>query len=83
MILQKNLGLPKNKKIITFGSDNYLGNDRKGFKYIIEIIKNFENNNEIEFVIFGENNSSKLNNYLNNNIKKIILILEKLMIRSI
>ena len=69
------MGLPKNKKIITFGSDNYLGNDRKGFKYITEIIKNFENNNEIEFVIFGENNSSKLNNYLNKlNIKKIILI---------
>ena len=41
----------------------------------LQIIKNFENNNEIEFVIFGENNSSKLNNYLNKlNIRKNILI---------
>ena len=76
---KKILGLPKNKKIITFGSDNYLGNDRKGFKYIIEIIKNFENNNEIEFVIFGENNSSKLKNYLNKlNIKKSYINLGKI-----
>ena len=76
---KKILGLPKNKKIITFGSDNYLGNDRKGFNYIIKIFEYYENNNDIEFIIFGENNSNRLNNYLKKfNVKKKFINLGKI-----
>tara|TARA_Y100000741_G_scaffold365165_1_gene359871 strand:+ start:1053 stop:2285 length:1233 start_codon:yes stop_codon:yes gene_type:complete len=76
---KKILELPNNKKIITFGSDNYLGNDRKGFNYVIKFLKYYENNDDIEFVIFGENNSNKLNNYLKKfNVKKNFINLGKI-----
>ena len=63
-IAKKILGLSLDKKIITFGSDNYLNNDRKGFEYFIAAIKHFKNNDDFQFVVFGENNFIKLNNYL-------------------
>ena len=52
-------------KIITFGSDNYLNNNRKGFNHFLDLTKNYIDNENIEFVIFGENNFNKLNDYLN------------------
>ena len=62
---RKILGLSLDKKIITFGSDNYLNNNRKGFNHFLDLTKNYIDNENIEFVIFGENNFNKLNTYLN------------------
>ena len=76
---RKILGLDKNKKIITFGSDNYLGNERKGFSYFLEIIKKFRDNNNYQFVVFGENNFQKLNRVLNkSNLDSVTINLGKI-----
>jgi glycosyltransferase involved in cell wall biosynthesis len=77
-ISKKILNLPLEKKIITFGSDNYLGNERKGFNYIIEVLKKYKDNQEIEFVIFGEDNFNKLNNYLKKKINRNFINLGKI-----
>lgn len=52
-------GLSNNKKIITFGSDNYSSNNRKGLDFFLMAIKKLSNNPNYEFVIFGENNEEK------------------------
>ena len=52
-------GLSKNKKIITFGSDNYSRNNRKGLDFFLMAIKKLSINPNYEFVIFGENNEEK------------------------
>jgi len=73
------LGIPKDKKIITFGSDNDLGNDRKGFEYVTNALKYFENNDDLEFIFFGENNFIKFKKIMENlNIDKKIINLGKI-----
>lgn len=61
---KKVLGLSLNKKVITYGSDNYFKNERKGFKYFLDLVDRFDNMKNLEFVIFGEDNFEKLNTFL-------------------
>ena len=61
---KKILGLSLNKKVITYGSDNYFKNERKGFKYFLDLVDRFDNMKNFEFVIFGEDNFEKLNTFL-------------------
>lgn len=54
--------LPTNKKLILFGAINSTKDPNKGFKEIIEAIKNVKHNN-IELVVFGSEKPQNAPNY--------------------
>ena len=71
--IKKLLKIEQNKKIIVFGSDNYLKNERKGLKFYLNLVKKL-NKDKYQFIVFGENNHEEFNSYLKKlNIKKKIL----------
>jgi glycosyltransferase involved in cell wall biosynthesis len=55
-ISKKFLNIDSTKKVIVFGADNFLNNNRKGFSLFIEIIKYLKKTNKFEFevILFGE-----------------------------
>ena len=76
--IKKLLKIEQNKKIIVFGSDNYLKNERKGLKFYLNLVKKL-NKDKYQFIVFGENNHEEFNSYLKKlNIKKKILNMGKL-----
>ena len=76
--IKKLLRIEQNKKIIVFGSDNYLKNERKGLKFYLNLVKKL-NKDKYQFIVFGENNHEEFNSYLKKlNIKKKILNMGKL-----
>jgi len=76
--IKKLLKIEQNKKIIVFGSDNYLKNERKGLKFYLNLVKKL-NKDKYQFIVFGEDNHEEFNSYLKKlNIKKKILNMGKL-----
>ena len=76
--IKKLLKIEQNKKIIVFGSDNYLKNERKGLKFYLNLVKKL-NKEKYQFIVFGEDNHEEFNSYLKKlNIKKKILNMGKL-----
>lgn len=51
--IRKELGLPRNKKIITFVASGGLTNEWKGIKYAFDIIKRFSQDKEVMFLSIG------------------------------
>jgi glycosyltransferase involved in cell wall biosynthesis len=45
--------LPKSKKIILFGAVNPLGDERKGFKQLIQALQKLKGRRDFELVVFG------------------------------
>lgn len=51
---RKILGLPQDKKLVLFGAVNAVDDKRKGFKYLIDALKNLSNQQDrIELAVFG------------------------------
>ena len=76
--IKKLLKIEQNKKIIVFGSDNYLKNERKGLKFYLNLVKKL-NKDKYQFIVFGEDNHEEFNSYLEKfNIEKKVLNMGKL-----
>jgi glycosyltransferase involved in cell wall biosynthesis len=76
--IKKLLKIEQNKKIIVFGSDNYLKNERKGLKFYLNLVKKL-NKEKYQFIVFGEDNHEEFNSYLEKfNIEKKVLNMGKL-----
>ena len=76
--IKKLLRIEQNKKIIVFGSDNYLKNERKGLKFYLNLVKKL-NKEKYQFIVFGEDNHEEFNSYLEKfNIEKKVLNMGKL-----
>jgi len=74
---KKILKIDQDKKIIAFGSDNYLKTERKGLKFFLNLVERLSKN-KFQFIIFGEDNHEELKFHLNKrNIKKEILNMGK------
>lgn len=52
--------LPYDKKLVLFGAFGGTSDPRKGFKYLQSALKTLSENNEIELVVFGAENSQNL-----------------------
>ena len=75
--IRKKLGLPKDKKIITFMASGGRLNKQKGWRYAQEVIENYKKNNNILFVCVGStikdsklrNNNIRYIDYINNEVE--------------
>ena len=84
---KEQLGFKDFEKMIVFGADNFSNNERKGFDFFLEILKNdhFKDHNVI---LFGDNNHLKISKKLknikkNNRIKNLGLINDKYSLKMI
>ncbi|WP_456277642.1 glycosyltransferase [Bacillus sp. AK128] len=53
------LGIPLDKKVLLFGAVNSSSDERKGFKYLEESIKNINNPEDFFLIIFGSDEEEK------------------------
>ncbi len=60
---RKNIGLPVDKKILLFGAVDSLSGERKGYKLLLDIIKNIAPHNPKDCVlaVFGSSEKSSIN----------------------
>ena len=87
LILDSNFWKPVNKKfskeffeihesekLLVFGADNFIKNERKGFNFLNSLIMKLKENNNLKLLLFGEKNQSKIDQYIKSNEleKKII-----------
>ena len=64
----------ENEKLLVFGADNFIKNERKGFNFLNSLIMKLKENNNLKLLLFGEKNQSKIDQYIKSNEleKKII-----------
>ena len=60
-------GIKANEKVILFGADNFIKNERKGFNRISSLLKKIKVNGDYKIIFFGVNKSYKFKD-INKNI---------------
>ena len=64
----------ENEKLLVFGADNFMNNQRKGFNFLSNLINTLIDNKNSKILLFGEKDQSKINQFIKSNKleKKII-----------
>ena len=57
----------ENEKLLVFGADNFIKNERKGFNFLNSLIMKLKENNNLKLLLFGEKNQSKIDQYIKSN----------------
>jgi len=50
---KNSLDINEDQKVILFGADNFVNNERKGFKFLSEVFNKFDIQNEYKILLFG------------------------------
>ena len=77
---KKSLDINKDHKIILFGADNFINNERKGFKFLREVFKKFDDVNEYKILLFGCNKEYNFT-HINKNIINLGIINDEYTLR--
>ena len=77
---KNSLDISKDQKVILFGADNFINNERKGFKFLSDVFKKFDDQNEYKILLFGSNKHHNFKN-INKNIINLGLIRDEYTLR--
>lgn len=77
---KNSLDINEDQKVILFGADNFVSNERKGFKFLSEVFKKFDIPNEYKILLFGCGKEHNFN-HINKNIINLGLVRDEYTLR--
>ena len=77
---KNSLDINEDQKVILFGADNFISNERKGFKFLSEVFKKFDIPNEYKILLFGCGKEHNFN-HINKNIINLGLVRDEYTLR--